>query len=150
MKKLSALLLFNLCFLSLAYGQYSTRKIITDDIDNFWNAYDSIRTTKDSVKQLYYIQKLYIARGTDGLKAFMDAKNYTAEGYVSAIRHYPKFWNSVRDNTYKCKGLTTEFDPDIKILNSIYPQLKPAVIYFTIGTLNSAGTSGDGKVLIGT
>jgi hypothetical protein len=149
MKKLSALLLFNLCFLSLAYGQYSIRKVITDDIDNFWNAYDSIRTTKDSVKQLYYIQKLYIARGTDGLKAFMEAKNYTAEGYVSAIRHYPKFWNSVRDNTFKCKGLTTEFDPDIKILNSIYPPLKPAVIYFTIGILNSAGTSGDGKVLIG-
>jgi hypothetical protein len=150
MKKLATLFILNLCFLSFAYGQYSIRKVVTDDIDNFWNAYDSIRTTKDSVKQLHYIQKLYINRGTPGLQAFMEAKDYTAEGYVSAIRRYPKFWNSVRENTLRAKTLTTEFDPAIKILASIYPQLKPAVIYFCIGTLYSGGTSGNGMVLIGT
>jgi hypothetical protein len=150
MKKLSTLFILNLCFLSFAYSQYSIRKVVTDDIDNFWNAYDSIRTTKDSIKQLHYIQRLYINRGTPGLQAFMEAKDYTAEGYVSAIRRYPKFWNSVRENTLMAKSLTTEFDPAIKILNSIYPQLKPAVIYFCIGTLYSGGTSGNGMVLIGT
>ncbi|OKS84789.1 hypothetical protein [Mucilaginibacter polytrichastri] len=149
MKKLSALLLLNLCILPLAYGQYSTRKVITTDIDNFWTAYDSIRTTNDSLKQLYYIQKLYVNRGTPGLKAFMEAKDYTPGSYVFAIRRYPKFWASVRNNTYKAKILTSEFDPAIKTLNSIYPELKPAVIYFTIGALNSAGTSGNGMVLIG-
>ncbi|NCD70725.1 hypothetical protein [Mucilaginibacter agri] len=149
MKKLPALTLILICIYSLSYGQDNTKKVITADIDNFWNAYDSIRTTNDSLKQLYYIQKLYISVGTEGLRAFMEAKDYKAQDYVSAIRHYPKFWNSIRENTLKVKTLTTQFDPDLKILRSIYTDLKPATIYFTIGVLNSGGTSGNGMVLIG-
>ncbi|MEO6524150.1 MAG: Ig-like domain-containing protein [Mucilaginibacter sp.] len=136
-------------FASLSFGQPKQQTVITTDIDNFWNAYDSIRTTNDSVKQIRYILNLYIDKGTSGLKAFMAAKDYTAESWVSSIRQHPKFWNSIRPNTQKVKNLDAEFEPQIAKLKTLYPELKPANIYFTIGALRSGGTTQDGRVLIG-
>lgn len=51
-----------------------SQKIITSDIDNFWNAYDKIIVEKDSVKQLNLIQTLYINKGTPGLDGIMRAR----------------------------------------------------------------------------
>jgi hypothetical protein len=71
--------LVNLSFFSKAQKD---QKVFTSDIDNFWTAYDSIQSTKDSLKQIDFIQKLYIDKGTKGLKAFMAVRNYTANfGY---------------------------------------------------------------------
>jgi len=135
---------------SLSFGQPKQQTVITTDIDNFWKAYDSIRTTNDSVKQIRYILNLYIDKATPGLKAFMEVKDYTAESWVSSIRQHPKFWNSIRPNTQKVKGLVAEFDPYINKFKTLYPELRPANIYFTIGALRSGGTTQDGRVLIGT
>ena len=59
-------------------GQNTSSSVSTVDIDNFWVAYDSIRSTSDSMQQLQYIQKLYIDKGTKGLHAFMEARDYSA------------------------------------------------------------------------
>jgi hypothetical protein len=40
------------------------QKVFTQDIDNFWVAFDSIQTTKDSIKQINFIQASYIDKGT--------------------------------------------------------------------------------------
>src|SRR4051812_12682858 len=86
------------CFRS--EGQKNTsQKVFTSDINNFWTAYDSCQTTADSLKQIHYIQTFYIDKGTPGLKAFMEARDYTPELWVSHIRKYPRFWNSIRPNT---------------------------------------------------
>lgn len=145
------LILFVICsaFSCATFAQKKENTVVTRDIDNFWTAYDSIRTTTDSLKQIAYIQKLYIDKGTPGLKAFMAAKDYTAASWVASIRKYPRFWNSIRPNTQKVKGLEAEFDPYIKKLKSLYPELRPANIYFTIGALRSGGTTQNGRVLIG-
>jgi hypothetical protein len=76
------LLLFILSFISKAQKD---QKVFTADIDNFWTAYDSIQTTKDSLKQIDFIQKLYIDKGTKGLKTFMAVRNYTAPLWVQLI-----------------------------------------------------------------
>lgn len=124
------------------------QEFVTADIDNFWKAYDKIRATRDSVQQYAYINE-YIANGTPGLHAMMQARHYTAQEYVEAINNYPAFWKSVRPNTARAKDFATEISKEVGNLRKLYPALKPANIYFTVGALRSGGTTLNGMVLIG-
>jgi predicted Zn-dependent protease DUF2268 len=150
MRLIPWLLVYQLCLSGISFGQAYTSKVITFDIDNFWTAYDSIRTTSDSLQQLHFIQTLYIDKGSEGLKAFMKSRNYTAELWVRLIRKYPKFWNSIRPNTLSVKAKAPEIDKSIEKLRTLYPGLRPAKLYFTVGALRSGGTTKDSMVLIGT
>ena len=61
--------LISLFIFSFGLSGQDTKKVFTSDLDNFWIAYDSIQTTKDSPKQIDFIKTLYIAKGRRGLKA---------------------------------------------------------------------------------
>lgn len=126
-----------------------SQKIVTEDVANFWKAYDKIVAEKDSIKQLGLIKSLYIDKGSPGLDGIMRARRYTAEEYVYAINHYPKFWKSVRNNTLKYKQFSKQINNGIVQLKNIYPDLKPVNIYFEIGILRTGGTTIDGMLLIG-
>lgn len=125
-----------------------SKMIITQDAANFWVAYDKVVKEKDSTLQYKYIND-FIASGTPGLHAIMEARQYDAKSYVDAINNYPKFWNSIRQNTNKADEYAKEIEQGIDKLRIIYPELKPARIYFTIGCLRTPGTTMDGMVLIG-
>jgi len=127
----------------------SNQNIIVSDINNFWNAYDKITTTKDSTLQYKYLDSLYIQKGTLGLKGIIQARNYTPEDYINAINNYPKFWTSIRQNTLKTDDYIDELNNGIEKIRAIYPKLKPAKMYFTIGAFRTGGTYLDSLVLIG-
>jgi hypothetical protein len=135
--------------LTFLFGQDRNANVITSDIDNFWLAYDKITTTKDSATQYNYLNTLFLEKGTLGLKAIMEARRYTPKSYLSVINKYPLFWASIRANTNTAKILGNEITHSVTQLNAIYPNLKPANIYFTIGALRSPGTALNGSVLIG-
>jgi hypothetical protein len=141
---------FCICILGLSLtARAQSQKVFTSDIDHFWTAYDSIQSTTDSLRQLHYIQSLYIDKGTEGLKAFMKARDYTPQLWVKLIRQYPKFWSSIRPNTLAVKGMAAQIEKSIEKLQELYPQLRPARMYFTIGGLRSGGTISGDMVLIG-
>lgn len=142
MKKI--LLLF-LIFFQAAHSQ----NIIKSDVDNFWEAYDKIVTSNDSIDQLRIIQKDYIEKGSPGLHAMIEARRYTPERYLFAIQNYPKFWSSIRKQTQQIDLYSDEIQIGVKRLKELYPSLKPANIYFTIGVFRSNGTTVENKVLIG-
>ena len=146
MKRFTSII-FSLVFAS-AFSQKSA-KIFTSDIDNFWVAYDSIQKTDNHTQKLDLIKRLYIDKATKGLKAFMKSRNYNDSAYVKVIDKYPKFWNSVRPNTLTIKTKTNELEASVVKLKEIYPELKDAEMYFTIGGLNSGGTVSDNMVLVG-
>lgn len=123
--------------------------IVTSDIDLFWEAYDQILSTKDSAQQHAYFQELYLDKGSPGLDGIIRARRYTPEEYLNAINNYPKFWESVRENTFKAMELGGQLDQAVKKLKTVYPDLKPAKIYFTIGALRTNGTVIDSMLLIG-
>lgn len=141
------ILISSLVFVT-AFSQKSTR-IFTSDIDNFWVAYDSIQKTNDYSTKLDLIKKLYTDKATKGLKAFMNARDYNDSVYVKAIEKYPKFWNSVRPNTLTIKTKTKELEAGVARLKHLYPELKDAEMYFTIGGLNAGGTVSGNMVLVG-
>ncbi|REC47430.1 Ig-like domain-containing protein [Chryseobacterium pennipullorum] len=140
--------IFSLAFAGM-YAQNSTA-VFTSDIDNFWNAYDHINKTDDFSEKISLINKLYIGKGTKGLKAFMEARAYTDTVFVKTIDSYPKFWNSIRPNTLSVKDKAAEMNSSVNKLKELYPDLKEAEMYFTIGALNSGGTVSGNKVLVGT
>lgn len=126
-----------------------SHNVITSDITNFWKAYDKITSTKDSVLQYKYLDSLYFRTGTVGLEGIRQARNYTPKDYINAINNYPKFWTSIRENTLQVSNVSSELESGIEKLKAIYPELKPAKIYFTIGAFRTGGTTIDSLVLIG-
>jgi|TARA_R110002110_G_scaffold92763_8_gene241986 hypothetical protein len=67
------------------------------------------------------------------------ARHYTVDDHLSAIKDFPKFWTSIRENTYQAKTFSRELEISIEKLKTLYPDLNPAKIYFTIGALKSNG-----------
>lgn len=144
--KLKSLSLSVLIICSL---QSKGQKVVWTDVDNFWVAYDKIIQTKDSVTQHKLLEDLYFSKATEGLNAIKQARNYTANDYLDAINKYPNFWKSIRNNTLRANQFAKDFNSGIEKLRQLYPALKPAKIYFTIGALRSGGTTLDSLVLIG-
>jgi len=146
MKKKLYLLAVSLYF-NLALGQ--TTRIFTSDIDNFWTAYDSVKTTNDTAKQLQFIQALYLDKATDGLKDFMIARQHSAKRHLNNVLAKPKFWQSLRPHTLAIKKHTAEIERLMRRFKKLYPDFKQPYVYFTIGVLNSGGTTTADKILIG-
>lgn len=146
---MKAVFLILLAFLTTGAFSQTSGKIITSDIDNFWIAYDSIQKAGDHSQKLDFINKLYIDKATEGLKAFMILRDYNDTLYVELIDKHPLFWNSIRPNTLAVKTMVGEFEKSIARLKTIYPELKDAEMYFTIGGLRSGGTVSENMSLIG-
>ena len=149
MNKLFTLVTAILILASCQTEKKHFENIVTTDITNFWEAYDKITSTQDSILQYKYLDSLYLKRGTEGLNAIRQVRNYTPEDYIRVINEYPKFWTSIRDNTLKVEQFNAELQDGIEKFREIYPELKPAKIYFTIGAFRTGGTTLDSLVLIG-
>ena len=135
-------------FLKTTAAQSQTH-IISTDIDNFWQAYDGIITSADTAQQYQMLDKLFLSKATPGLKAIMEVRDYTAKSYIDAIKNYPLFWKSIRANTLKAKSFSTQIDQGIGRFKKLYPKIKPATIYFTMGALRTNGTTQNNQILIG-
>jgi hypothetical protein len=144
------LLAIAFCFPLLSHAQKRNFKVVyTADIDRFWQAYDSVATTSDTVKQADFIQRLYVDKATPGLNAFMKARDYNAKLWTTLINKYPKFWKSIRSNTLDIKNQVPAITRSIENFRKLYPEMRPAKMYFTIGGLRSGGTTTDDMVLVG-
>ncbi len=124
-------------------------RVITADIDRFWTMFDVVSKRTDSLEQLRLLEEMYLSQGTSGLKGIIDAKRYSSDEFLNMINQYPKFLQSIKSNTYKARELSSQLEEGIEKLKTVYPELKPAKIYFTIGAMRSGGTTIDSLVLIG-
>lgn len=147
--------LFTFCLLiflfstKLIFAQEMKQVIVSSDIDNFWIAYDQIKLTNDSVKQYKFLKDLYLDKGTQGLKDIIEVRNYSEKDFINYINNSPKFWNSIRQNTLNVENSYPKINENIQKLKKLYPELKPATIYFTIGAFRTGGTTLGKNVLIG-
>lgn len=120
--------------------------ISTQDITHFWEAYDSLANTRDSVAT---IQRLYIDRATPGFKEFIKARDFSAPEYVQLIKRYPKFWISIRTNTERIARREQEIKEVFKRLETLYPDFHVPYVCFAIGCLRTGGTTTYDLILIG-
>ncbi len=146
---LAFILIFLMSFVLTGQENDRHSNIHTSDIDNFWTAFDSIQNTDNSPQKIALMQRLYVDKGTPGLKAFMQLRNFDAERLVQTIYKYPKFWQSIRPNTYKIYGKRDSIQKYINSFKVLYPTYREANIYFTITAIRSGGTTQDSLVLVG-
>ncbi|MEM8583008.1 MAG: hypothetical protein AAGF87_02005 [Bacteroidota bacterium] len=123
--------------------------IESSDVERYWKAYDQIVGTTDSTERFQILDEVFLQPASPGQLAMMERRNYTAEEYLENIEQLPEFWASVRENTLRASEFAGEIESGIEQLREIYPDLKPAEIYFTMGCLRSNGTTLDSLVLIG-
>jgi len=149
MYKTLSLLAIVLMLTSCQSDPTNSKTIITTDISNFWTAYDKITSTQDTLLQYQYLDSLYLQKGSAGLHAIRQARNYTSEDYINAINSYPQFWNSIRENTLMIDQHIVDVENGIEKFKGLYPDFKPVKVYFTIGVFRTGGTAVDSLVLIG-
>jgi hypothetical protein len=82
---------------------------------------------------------------------FMELRKFDAARLVDVIRKYPKFWTSIRPNTLRIQpGIIPVIGTYIQKFKALYPDFRPAKIYFTITAMRAAGVTQDSVILIGT
>lgn len=133
----------SLCASSWGKGKPS---INTQDINNFWAAFDSLENSSDSA---HTIQSLYIDKGSSVLKHFIKKYGYTAKHYVSLIRAYPEYWKSIRHSTVAISSRKQEIQEALKAIEAIYSQFNTPDVYFLIGCLQSGGTIISNQIIVG-
>ena len=133
----------------VSFSQTAGQKFVSTDIDNFWKAYEKVTSVSDSIKQYQYLNEFYLDKGSLGLKSLIEVRNYTPKEFLNSITKYPKFWNSLKENTTNVSNLYPEIETDIRKLKEAYPPLKPSTIYFSIGAFRTNGTIQNDRILIG-
>lgn len=149
MTKLLTSISLCLLFFACTTEQQQSVNVVTTDIDNFWLAYDQITATTDTSLQRHLLDSLFLQRGTPGLDAIRQVRNYTSDEYLEVIKAYPRFWASIRANTMRTDELAEQLEGGIDKLRQLYPELRPAKVYFTMGAFRTNGTTLDSLVLIG-
>lgn len=134
---------------TFSFAQKFKQTFVSTDLDNFWLAYDKIILTKDSTEQYHLLKELYLDKGTQGLKDLIEVRNYTEKELMDWITQNPKFWQSIRPNMLNVKSLYPKINANIQKLKKAYPDLKPSIIYFTVGAFRTGGTTHGNNILIG-
>jgi hypothetical protein len=126
------------------------KNVLTADIDHFWEAFDNLKNCKTFADSATSFQKLYLDRATDGLIDFIRVRDFQAEKYVKMVAKYPKFYKSLRKNTYEVKQSEQTIEKVFLKFKEIYPNFKPFKVCFAMGIMNTGGTISNNFVLIGT
>ena len=139
--------LLKLTLLIVLSIKINAQQIITTDIDNFWNAYDSIN--KMSNEKASTFKKMYLDNGTIGLKDFAKNKDFNETNYVTAFEKYPEFWKSIRKNTLVSSEQIQKTKKALKEFRKLYPNESKGNIYYTIGALRSGGMPNGEDLIVG-
>jgi len=139
--------LFIYCFTVAAVCH--SQKIISTDIEHFWDAYPKINNTKDTAVQYQLLRTLYLNKASDGLKSLIKNKEYTEQDFMEHFTKYPLFWQSLKVNTENLPRLYPAIYADLQKLKKAYPSFSSANLFFTIGAFRTNGTTEDRQVLIG-
>jgi len=68
---------------------------------------------------------------------------------LNAMKSYPLFWESIRENTLDTKKHNEQIREGLQGFKALYPDLTHSTIYYTMGVFRSPGTGYDSISLIG-
>ncbi|MEM6803685.1 MAG: DUF2268 domain-containing putative Zn-dependent protease [Bacteroidota bacterium] len=143
-------LLFSLFIFGICFHAHAQVEILTEDIDNFWKAYDKLPDCKTKEDSIAAFQQYYIDAATEGLIAFIKVRDFDAPEYYQIVKKFPKFWASIRPKTEQIKEMRPEIEKIYEDYARTYPGHKAPKICFAIGTLRTGGTTSREFMLIGT
>lgn len=139
-------------FLLIVFSQRVTAQINlhTEDLPRFYQAFDSLLTTTDSLRQIEIIQTLYVDKASAGLKEFMKLRGGNAVEWRKFMLKEKQ--SLIEKRTWILSVLTQQaiIIKKLKRFKQLYPGFRDGDIYFCVGINNSGGTIYDQTVYIGT
>ena len=124
-------------------------QLVTSDIGNFWRAYD-MSEGKITEEKIEIYENEYLARGSIGLKDFVEAHIQDAEKLAKAIEAMPKYYASIRESSNRVLEMTDRIRSYMHVWKDLYMEAVFPDVYFVIGRMMSAGTFSSNGLLIGT
>ncbi len=124
-------------------------RLVTSDIGNFWRTYD-LSAGKTSEEKIVIYEEEYLAKGSTGLKDYVEARIVSAEELVKAIEAMPKYYDSIRESSYRVLEMTDRIRGYMHNWKSLYADAVFPDVYFVIGRMNNGGTTSQNGLLIGT
>ncbi len=124
-------------------------RLVTSDIDRFWLAYD-LSEGKTTEEKIGIFESEYFAKGSVGLKDFIEARIESAEELVKVVESRPKYYASIRESSTHVLGLTDKIRGYMHSLKRLHHNAVFPDVYFTIGKMTSGGTTSSNGLLIGT
>lgn len=139
-------------FLSVSLNVTSQTVFHTQDIANFYNAFDKVISITDKQKQLEIIQENYIDKGSLGLKYTVENsldnnKKATAENWLTMISNNKKSIERIRPYFNNLTSQKKILEEKFAYFKKVYPDFKDGDVYFVIG-LDVFGGRPSGKNLI--
>ncbi len=116
---------------------------MTNDIKNFWIAFDSIGISKNNPFESY------IKNGTIGLQGFIPYRIINADSILTMVLKRKQDYEKMRDIEKLIKEKEKLIKPYFYSLEYWYPYTVYPPVYFIIGRYNSGGTSSEEGLLIG-
>lgn len=148
MKLCSVFLLF-LCLVNCnqASKNANTLDMHFKDIDNFWKAYDKIKTIENHDERTRIIQTEYLNKGSKGLKLLIEKDQLTATDYATFLKD-TVFFNSIKSTTLNAEKDTFKIRESLRSFEKLYPKARFNDVYFVIGQFKRAGTVIDSTMII--
>ncbi len=116
---------------------------ITNDIKNFWIAFDAIEDSENNPFEDY------ISNGTLGLKGFIPQRIINADSLLLMVNKRKQDYEKMRSIEAQIKEKEKLIKPYFYGLEYWYPDAVYPPVYFVIGRFNSGGTSSEDGLLIG-
>lgn len=123
--------------------------ILTQDVDHFWDAYNHLincQSFKDSVNCM---KSLYFENGTEGFEDFIAKYKYKPQEFIQSISQHPKYFNSIRNNTFEVKRVDESINLFYIKLKEYFPEYKPKNVCFLISPIQCGGTALEHYLVIG-
>jgi uncharacterized protein YjaZ len=122
----------------------------TEDLPRFYQAFDSVLTTSDSLKQIEIIQTLYVDKASAGLKEFMILRGGNAVEWRKFMLNEKQLLIEKRPWILSARTQQAIIEKKLRRFKELYPNFRDGDVYFCVGINNSGGTIYDNTVYIGT
>jgi uncharacterized protein YjaZ len=123
-------------------------KLVTDDIHNFWDAYDRVQKDTAHATELY--SRYYFEKASPGLQDYYNLRIFSVKNFVENQKKKTSFYHAIRRNTLKVDEFKNQIQQSFVKLKQFYNYAVFPNLYFVIGRWNSAGTVSNNGLLIGT
>lgn len=125
------------------------QQVFQTDWENFWTMRDSITATGDTARQRDLVNRLYIARASEGLKAFMRNKDGLDFKWLALLKADPGFWDNLHLKKPLIDTAVWHLEQEIGRFRQVYPDLRPAQSFLIVGLRQQGGTIRGNLSLIG-
>lgn len=124
-------------------------RLVTEDIPRFWAAYDASAAEDSADARAANYERLYLAPGSAGLRAFLESRIGDAGKLVATMDKHPRYYASLRAHTDGVGRYEAPIRVAMRRLAEIHPEAVFPDVYFLVGRMNSGGTISPAGLLIG-